>query len=173
MKRLGRISVMTMGIIALSLILGLATSHGVRAAVSALVTVANTPANPVPTQDVEARNAFQAEFETGFGSTPVTIPAGQRLVVDFVTINGEVNSLTGPIQPSVIFQSSINGGPTVNYYLQPAPNPVPLPQENQLYLAQPVKIYADTLTLGAAFAGFAPNFYALRVSISGHLIPIT
>lgn len=173
MKRIGRISVMTVGIIALSLVLGLATSHGVRAAVSALVTVANTPANPVPTQNMEARNAFQAEVITGFNSTPINIPAGQRLVVDFVTINGDVGSLQGPIQPSVIFQSTLNGGPVASYYIQPGPSPVPIPQENQLYVAQPVKIYADTLTLSAGYAGYAPNFYSLRVSISGHLIPIT
>jgi hypothetical protein len=42
-----------------------------------------------------------------------------------------------------------------------------------LYLAQPVKIYADTLSVSGAFAGSDPSFYSLGVSISGHLVPIT
>ena len=135
MKRFARPVMLTLSIIGLSLILGIATSHSVRAAVSALVTVSNTSTNPVPVQSVDGKNAFQTQFDMGFGNQQIPIPAGQRLVVDFVTINGDVDSLQGPIQPSVILQSSLTGGGGGNFTLQPGPSPVNIPQENQLYLA--------------------------------------
>jgi hypothetical protein len=172
MKRFGRISILTLSIVGLSLILGIATSHRVRAAVSALVTVSNTAANPVPVQGVDAKNAVQYDLALGYGSQPVPIPSGQRLVVDFVTINGVAQSLSGPIQPSIIFQSSLNGGSPTNFYLEPGPSPVNIPGENQLYLAQPLKVYADSLYVSGGFAGFDPSTFIFNVAISGHLVPI-
>jgi hypothetical protein len=174
LKRFGKILVLTLGVIGLSLVLSIATSREVRAAVvSALVTVSNTPANPVPTQSVDAKNAFQANLiGLGFSSQQITIPSGQRLVVDFVGINGAANSLSGPIQPSIILQSSLNGGGAANYYLQPGSSPINIPGANQLYLAQQVKVYADTLTVATGYAGFAPSTFVFNIAISGHLIPI-
>ena len=172
MKRFFRPLVLTPSIIGLSLILGVATSRNVRAAVSALVTVANTPANPVPTQSVDAKNAFQVDLNLGLSPQPIAIPVGQRLVVEFVAISGIANSLSGAIQPSIILQSSLNGGGSASYYLQPGPTPVNIPGANQLYLAQPVTVYADTLNVSPAYAGFAPFTFTFNVAISGHLIPV-
>ena len=172
MKRFGKVLVLTLGIIGLSLILGIATSHEVRAAVSALVTVANTAANPVPIQSVDAKNAFQTDFNLLLSPQPVAIPVGQRLVVEFVSISGIANSLSGAIQPSIILQSSLSGGGSASYYLQPGPTPVNIPGTNQLYFAQPVKVYADNLTVSPAYAGFAPYTFTFNVAISGHLIPV-
>jgi hypothetical protein len=172
MKRLGRISILTLSIVGLSLILGIATSHTVRAAVSALVTVSNTSANPVPVESVDAKNAFQVDFNLGLSPQAIAIPSGQRLVVEFVNASGIANSLSGPIQPSIILQSSLTGGGSANYYLQPGPIAVNIPGVNQLYLAQPVKVYADSLTVSPAFAGFPPFTYTFYVSLSGHLIPV-
>jgi hypothetical protein len=173
MKRFGRISMLTLGILGLSLAIGLATSRQVRAAVTALVTVANTAANPVPTQSMDAQTAFQANVTLGFNSQTVTIPAGQRLVVDFVTISGAVQSDSGPIQPSIVLESTLNGGASAQYWLEPGPSPVNLPGEGQVYLAQPVKVYADTLNVSTAYAGYAPSFFSVNVSISGHLVPVS
>jgi hypothetical protein len=172
MKRIARISVLTFSMIGLCLVLAIATSRNVRAAVSALVTVSNTTANPVPTQSMEDKNAFQVDINLGLSSQVITIPAGQRLVVDFVSISGIADSLSGAIQPSIILASTLNGGGSANYYLQPGPTPVNIPGANQLYFAQPVKVYADTLTVEPAYAGFAPFTYTFNVSISGHLVPI-
>ena len=173
MKRLGRISIWTLSILGLSLILAVSTSRTVRAAVTSLVTVANTAANPVPTQAMDAQTAFQVDLTVGFNGQTVTIPQGQRLVVDFVAIHGVAQSTGGPIQPSIILSSTLNGGPQASYYLQPGPSAVNIPGENQLYLAQPVKIYADTLYVSGAFAGYSPSFYSFGVTISGHLVPIS
>jgi hypothetical protein len=170
MKRLGRISVMTLSIIGLSLILGIATSHSVRAAVSALVTVTNTPANPVPIQSVDDKNAFQVQYTVAFAEDPqqVAIPTGQRLVVDFVTVNGDSFG-PGPTQPVIVLSSSLTGGGSASYYLSPVPTVSGL---SQLSLAQPVKVYADTLFVEGGYAGATPTGFTLGVSISGHLVPI-
>lgn len=173
MKRLGRIAILTLSIVGLSLILGIATSHTVRAAVSALVTVSNTSANPVPVESVDAKNAFQTDFDLGLSPQAIAIPSGQRLVVNYVAISGIADSLSGAIQPSIILQSSLTGsGGSASYYLQPGPTPVNIPGANQLYFAQPVKVYADSLTVSPAYAGFAPFTYTFHVAISGHLIPV-
>jgi hypothetical protein len=173
MKRIGRIALLTLSILGVSFVLTLATSHKVRAAVSALVTVSNTSANPVPTQSVDAENAFQTSVTLGFDNVPITIPSGKRLVVDFVEIDGIAQSAGGPIQPDIMFYSSLNGGGSASYYLQPAPSPVNIPGEGLVYLAQPVKIYADTLSVSGGFAGYTPSFFQFAVNISGHLVPIS
>jgi hypothetical protein len=175
MKRFGKVLVLTLSIIGLSLILGIATSRNVRAAVTALVTVANTSANPVPTQSVDAKNAFQTELSvtTPNVALPVAIPSGQRLVIDFISIVGGASSLSGPIQPEIAFQSHLTGGASATYYFDPGPTPVNFP--NAIHLAQPVKVYADTLTVVFRALGsevFPPNIYVMTVGISGHLVPI-
>jgi hypothetical protein len=171
MKRLGRISVLTLSIIGLSLILGIATSHSVRAAVSALVTVTNTSANPVPTQSVDAQNAFQTQLTATFAEAPqqVAIPPGQRLVVEFVTITGDVFS-PGVTQPVVILGSSLNGGGSASYYFSPVQTAVTGGLQSSM--AQPVKVYADALLVSAGYAGATPTGFTLSVAISGHLVPI-
>ncbi len=172
MKRIGRISILTLSIVGLSLILGIATSHTVRAAVSALVTVSNTSTNPVPVESVDAKNAFQTDFNLGLSPQAIAIPSGQRLVVDYVSISGIADSLSGAIQPSIVLQSSLNGGGSASYYLQPGPTSVNIPGANQLYFAQPVKVYADSLTVSPAYAGFAPFTYTFNVALSGHLVAV-
>ena len=173
MKRIGRIALLTLSILGLSFVLTLATSHKVRAAVSALVTVSNTAANPVPTQSVDAQNAFQTSFTLGFDVVPVTIPSGQRLVIDFVAIDGAVQSNDGPIQPVIFFNSTLTGGGSGSYVLEPGPSPVNIPGTGQVYIAQPTKIYADTLNVSGGFAGYSPSFFQFTVNISGHLVPIS
>jgi hypothetical protein len=173
MKRIGRIALITLSIIGVSFVLTLATSHKVRAAVSALVTVSNTAANPVPTQSMDAQNAFETSFTLGFDDVPVTIPAGQRLVIDFVAIDGAAISGSGPVQPDIFFNTTLTGGGSGSFDLQLAPSPVSLPGEGQVYFAQPVKIYADTLNVSGGFAGNTPSFFQFTVNISGHLVPIS
>lgn len=171
MKRFGRISILTLSIVGLSLILGIATSHTVRAAVSALVTVSNTSANPVPVESVDAKNAFQTQLLVTFGEDPqqVTIPVGQRLVVDFVTITGGVYP-PDVTQVVVLLGSSLNGGAAASYYLTPAHTD--FSGETRLTFAQPVKVYADALLVSAGYAGATPAGFTVGVAISGHLVPI-
>ena len=174
MKRFGKVLVLTLSIIGLSLILGIATSHEVRAAVTALVTVANTSANPVPTQSMDAKNAFQTEvFVLSAGQLhAVAIPSGQRLVIEYITIFGFASSSAGPTQPVIQLQSHLTGGTSATYFFEPGPNPVNDPTGRGVYLAQPVKVYADTLNMDLGFTDNSPFLYQMNVAISGHLVPI-
>jgi hypothetical protein len=66
-----------------------------RGATDPPVTVINTPAQPVPVRDVDnpARQPFQTSTSSltnafnaqGFGLTLTTVPAGKRLVIEFVS----------------------------------------------------------------------------------------
>jgi len=110
---------------------------------------------------------------TNFNYTQVTIPAGKRLVIQYVSITGAaqsiVNNQVEPIQPITILNTTVAGGSANLSYFAP-------PQNNQLstqfYMTDQVTIYADTSSLGPAFAGFTPTFDTFNVVISGYLIDI-
>jgi hypothetical protein len=93
---LRRIAMGIGGIVAVALISSLAAPRAAQAVVSALVTVANTAANPVPTEAVkESRDNFisisfapdisstymEVSPDGTISSTPFSIPAGQRFVI--------------------------------------------------------------------------------------------
>jgi hypothetical protein len=122
---------------------------------------------------VDAENAFQTSFTLGFDNVPITIPSGKRLVIDFVQVNGLAEPTAGPVQPDIIFYSTLTGGGSANYYFQPAPSAVNIAGVPEFYLAQPVKIYADTLSVSSAYAGYTPGYFQFTVNISGHLVPIS
>jgi hypothetical protein len=125
-------------------------------------------------QDVDqpARAPFQATVQlnfTNFTFTPVTIPAGKRLVVDFVSVSGAAGTTGTDIQPIVILNSSVAGNAASSYYIAPQQSgTVP----GQFYQNSPVTIYADSLSVGPAFAGFTPAFLIFNVTISGHLVSV-
>lgn len=102
-----------------------------------------------------------------FNYTQVTIPAGKRLIVDYVSMSGAAFSSSGAIQPIVILNTTLGTGPGNLFYFAPPAN-AQLP--TQFYMVQPTVIYADTLFVGPAFAGFSPSFDTFSVVISGHLV---
>lgn len=126
----------------------------------------------IKVQDVDqpARAPFQTTVQinvSNFNYTPVAIPAGQRLVIDYVSLAGSAASSGGPIQPIAVLLTSVAGGPNTYYYLAPTATPG-LP--SQFYHTENPVIYADTLQVGPAFAGYTPDFLTMSVVISGHLI---
>lgn len=102
-----------------------------------------------------------------FNYTQVTIPAGKRLIVDYVSISGAAFSTSGAIQPIVILNTTLGTGPNNLFYFAPPAN-AQLP--TQFYMVQPTVLYADKLYVGPAFAGFTPAFDIMSVVISGHLV---
>lgn len=124
------------------------------------------------TQDVDqpARAPFQASVTvnvSNFTFTSVPIPAGKRLVIDYITMNGAAQSSGPYVQPIVLLSASVAGNPSANYYFGPNPSAtVP----GQYYANYPTTIYADSLSLSPAFAGYTPSFDTFVVNISGHLI---
>jgi hypothetical protein len=108
---------------------------------------------------------------TNFNYTSVSIPAKKRLVIDYISLSGAaqsvVNNQVEPIQPIVILNATVAGGTQNLFYFAPQQNNQ---LSTQFYMAQPTTIYADTLLVGPAFAGFAPTFDTFNVVISGHLV---
>jgi hypothetical protein len=130
--------------------------------------MAQVKAALVRDEDSPGRGAFQTSLNLSFSGTSgagITVPAGKRLVVDYVSVNG-----SGPsagTQPYIVIYSSVGGGPQVPYTLTPTQSPIAV---QQFEGNKEVRIYADTLFASLAFAGSTPPFLIFNVSISGHLI---
>ena len=148
-----------------------------RAALAKPAVIAVTPKAAVAAANVKdvdqpARAPFQATVElniNNFTYTAVPIPAGQRLVIEYVSISGAAQSGSGPIQPIALLSTTVAGNAAATFYIAPPSNSL-LP--TQFYHAEPTAIYADTLEVGPAFAGYTPSFMVLNVVISGHLISV-
>ena len=105
---------------------------------------------------------------TNFTYTPVTIPAGKRLEIDYVSMSGAAQSPGGGIQPIIILNATIGADPANLYYLAP-PQSGTMP--GQFYDSKQTYIVADTLSVGPGFAGYTPSFLSFNVVISGRLFP--
>ena len=143
-----------------------------KGAYSTPVTVMNTTANAAAVRDEDSpgRNAFQTSLNlslSGTSGTGLSIPAGKRLVIDYVSAAGAGPSVG--TQPYVIIYTSLSGGPQVPYTLTPTQSPL---ATQQFQNSEKVAIYGDTAFVSLAFAGSNPPFLTLNVSISGHLIDI-
>ena len=130
------------------------------------VSIAGTPT--VRNADEPGRGAFQTSVTVGFGQglVSVPIPAGTRLVIDYVAIHGNASG-PGAVVPTILFESSINSQPSVNYYISPVQID---PTIDQWRSSEQVKIYADSLAMGVGYAGVVPTTLSFVVDISGHLI---
>lgn len=119
--------------------------------------------------DEPGRGAFQTTVQVGLGTglAGVPIPAGKRLIIDYVSIHGNATGTTGPIVPTILFESFVNGQGQVNYYISPTQID---PTIDQWRASQVVKIYADSLSVGVGYAGSVPFVLSFAVDISGHLI---
>ena len=138
----------------------------------ATVSVGNSAAAPVPVRDVDApgRQPFQASLDlniSGVTGAYLPIPAGKRFVVEFVAINCAAASLSGAIQPKAIFSTSLAGSASANFYLPALTVPT---SADQFANTQQVKLYADQLSIGLAYSGYAPSFLVMHVAVSGYLI---
>ena len=119
-----------------------------------------------------ARNAFAVTENVNINNfvyTPVTIPAGKRLVIQNVSLSGAAQTLGAYVQPIVILNASINSAPANLYYFGPNPSAT---DPGQYYLNAPTTIYADTLSVGPAFAGYTPTFLSFNVVITGYLVEL-
>ena len=174
MKRLGRITILTLSIVGLSLILGIATSHTVRAAVSALVTVSNTSANPVPNRDQD--NPAQQPFQTTaavavpavgyiFNVPLYSVPAGKRAVIEHLSGFGNCNPT-----PNVGFVTlnTLVGGQDGQFY-----GGMQSVGDCNWIVNLPLRAYADPgteITVNVWTFQSIPS--AAGVTVSGHLVNI-
>jgi hypothetical protein len=134
--------------------------------------IAQVKAALVQDVDQPARAPFQVKVPiniNNFTYTPVTIPAGKRLVVDYISMSGAAQTTGAYIQPIVIFSSSVAGNPSCLYYVAPEQSGT---APGQYYHTEKAAIFADSLSVSPAFAGYSPSFLAFNVVISGHLISV-
>lgn len=104
-----------------------------------------------------------------FVYTPVTIPTGYRLTVQSISIAGEAQTLGDYVQPIVILNATLTGGASNLFYYAP---PISTVDPTQYYLNQQTTVYADSLEIGPAFAGYTPISMVFGVTISGYLTKI-
>jgi hypothetical protein len=120
MKRVQSLRPYLIGTASACVVLALGLSREVHAVASAIVTVVNTSANPVPVSAVDdrTRQAFgQRVFPSVHGSATIVVPAGKRFVLTGVTgfnngdgsisdleidltTNGSVNATRIPFAPT-------------------------------------------------------------------------
>ena len=134
--------------------------------------MAQTRAALVQDVDQAARAPFQVTVPvniTNFTYTPVSIPSGKRLVVDYISLSGAAQTSGAYIQPLILLSSSVAGSATAVYYIAPQQSGT---APGQYYHTEKTTIYADSLSVGPAFAGFTPTFMIFNVVISGHLVSI-
>ena len=125
-------------------------------------------------QDVDqpARQPFQVTVPiniNNFNFTPVTIPSGKRLVVDYIAMSGAAQTAGAYVQPIIILSSSVASNPSCLYYIAP---PQSGTAPGQYYHTEKATIYADSLSISPAFSGFTPTFMGFSVVISGHLVSV-
>jgi hypothetical protein len=124
-------------------------------------------------QDVDqpARAPFQVTVPiniNNFTFTNVPIPTGKRLVIDYVAVEGAAQTAGSYIQPVIIVSSTVAGNNS-NYYLAPTQSST---TPGQYYHTEQTTIYADSLALSPAYAGFTPSFMSFNAVISGHLVTV-
>jgi hypothetical protein len=180
-----------------ALIFAIANPKTVHAVVSTLVTVANTPANPVPVSgtvsldpgvlDHSARRGIQLFSQCTFNSNhcdgsfsgsqgSFRVPDGHRLVIQTVSFRVLLPATQQVISLGLSSFSGNVAGPGVfnTYYLHlQSDGPV---VQSQLYsVAQPLTAYADAGTFISFDAernsfGSANDITSLNGSLSGYLI---
>jgi hypothetical protein len=132
-----------------------------------------TPANLHAQTNADiAKNAFAVTVPiniNNFNFTPVTIPAGKRLVVQDVSLSGAAQTGGAYVQPIIILSATLGSGPANLHYYAPIQDPnVP----GQFYADFQTTVYADTLNASPAFAGFTPTFMSFNLVITGYLVDL-
>ena len=137
-----------------------------------VVRSAAATAMPVLMKDVDqaARAPFVVTVPiniNNFTYTPVAIPAGQRLVIDYISYSGAAQTSGAYVQPIILLSVGVANNPSATYYFGSNPSST---APGQYYHSEPATIYADTLQVGPAFAGYTPSFMSFSLVITGHLI---
>jgi hypothetical protein len=120
-----------------------------------------------------ALNAFQVTVNVNINNfvyTPVTIPAGQRLVVQNISVSGAAQTNGAYVQPIILISSNLNSGGASTRYFSPNPSAT---AAGQYYADYSTTLYADTLQVGPAFAGYTPSFMSFSIVITGYLVDLS
>ncbi|HTO69735.1 MAG TPA: hypothetical protein VMR31_07725 [Myxococcota bacterium] len=162
------------GLLTASLATGTAQS-----AVASLVQIVNTAANPVPSQDVDNPARQPVSFETsvsvsanamnGYAFQAYQVPAGKQLVIDYVSMNSEVQTA------EQVFSISFQEEGITNLIFVPVSNVASFaanPSLHGVVAGQAVAMYVragDYLDVGVTTNAGAPGANVF-VSWTGHLV---
>lgn len=142
---------------------------GIFVLLGTLATVQSSDVHAQTNADI-TKDAFQVTVQVNinnFSYTAVNIPSGKRLVVQSMNLSGAATTAGAYVQPIVIAASKLGSGGFNYSYFGPNPSAV---DPTQFYASYPTTIYADTLMVGPAFAGYTPTFLAFNVVINGYLV---
>jgi hypothetical protein len=131
-----------------------------------------TPVNLAAQAYNPALNAFQVTVPVNidnFVFTPVTIPTGYRLVIQDVSLSGAAQTTGAYVQPVVILSSTLGTGAANERFFAPNPSAT---APSQYYGDYSTTLYADTLSVSPAFAGFTPSFMSFNVVITGYQVEL-
>lgn len=152
-------------LVAVALVLALAAPKTVHALVSALVTVSNTAANPVPTIGAEAGRAFVVGNSCLFtGATscfviPVyTVPAGETAVIESGSYTCSLNAGTALTLATMSFTAP--GGNLASVHFSPVSSG-----------SQNIKTYAGPGDIDASFDASGSQASGCIFTVSGYLVP--
>ena len=165
------------GVITASLATGTAQS-----AVASLVQIVNTPANPVPTQDTDDRARQPITIDTSIASVLpnaldaftggiYTVPAGKRLVIEYISATGTV------YDPEHVFSVSLEvegGGTSISIPISEFGGLAGDPSRHSMIASQLVVMYAnpgDILDVGVFTDAGTPGVSTpVYFTIFGHLV---
>ena len=111
MKRVSSVRPILIGVASACAVLAIGLSRPVQAVASALVTVVNTSANPVPVTSVDDRTAQafgQRVFPSVHGTASIVVPAGKRLVITGVTGFNNGNGSISDLEVDLFSSGQIN-----------------------------------------------------------------
>lgn len=140
------------------------------------VTVTNTPADPVPTVDVE--NPAKQPFHAGrgvdgiidqLGAVITTVPPGKRLVIETITSSSRINLTGAALQPALSL--TVNGNAII-HYIGLSPNGQDATRSFWL-ATHAVRLYADPSTDVKVHCGASiPGSQFCTITISGYLVDV-
>jgi hypothetical protein len=144
------------------------------------VNVVNTTASPVPVRDVDnpARQPFEAQVMGGFADgasttgeiSIATVPAGKRLVIEYVSVFGAMLTGQKMVSVEIDFRVSVNG----NYHHEVEPQGSNADGTLDYFIASAlVRSYVNPGPISCfaernSFAGANPN--SVTFTISGYFV---
>jgi hypothetical protein len=151
MNRIQKLATTLAGILLVVLLLVALVPQAARGVAAALVQITNTSANPVPNRDVDngprqavtltavSATTHDIEFEQqNAPGVAYTVPAGKRLVVEFVS--GNFNTPIGAHILTAFIFGNTSSGVYADYL---SPNLVTAGNFNVYQVAQPMRAYYD------------------------------
>lgn len=151
---------------------GISGTPAVSIAPGSSVNVTSTAENPLFVKNISSREPFQVSFFDGandgenfFAVNPLTVPAGKRAVIEFITV--EVFVGTGQFIRSLQFVAQFKGDVSIHRFVgQPiAADP------RSIILATPAKIFVDpgtSVSLNFLRFGGAAGLGELQGTLTGY-----